>query len=96
LIRPPVNEKLKYDVKAPLSRWRQLTAFDTAQQCESERRLGINQAKKEFDEARKQLVAAKQFSEEWKDAAHFDSAMWENWKIALEARCIASDDPRLK
>jgi len=77
LMIPPAAGKGAVDFEAPLRRWPQAAAFDTAKACE--------------DSLRDLYTTAK---------ANFQSVGSDENKRGIDsltfARCIASDDPRLK
>ncbi len=67
--------------RVPYSEWATYRAFDTAEDCEKERERRIDNASKMLDRTRD--LPARQ--------AASDTMMY--WSLA---RCLASDDPRLK
>lgn len=68
------------DRAAPLSRWTHISSFDTATTCENARQRLIDLAKGQEKELRDKYP---------------DSLPTLGTHLANEARCIASDDPRL-
>jgi hypothetical protein len=83
LIMPPTGRTLRVGLAAPLSQWRTVGTFNSADDCESGKRKGLPLLEKRIKEkAGKAGVAA------------HDSDV--QVLAGLSLRCIASDDPRLK
>jgi hypothetical protein len=76
----PVRQRI-YDTDAPLKKWTHVQAYDTAKECENEIDLGLKRSEN-------RLKSAKTDKENL-------VAKWTLEALQL-ARCIASDDPRLK
>lgn len=71
---------LQLDRNAPLSRWTHEASFDTAAACQ---------------EGRKRLIAFEQSQEAELRRDHPEGLPRLGTELALESRCIASEDPRL-
>jgi len=76
----PVRQRI-YDTDAPLKEWTHRQAFDTGKECENEIDFGLKRSEN-------RLKSAKPGKEDL-------VAKWTLEALQL-ARCIASDDPRLK
>ena len=88
LMMPPIKGNLpdlKTDTDAPLSRWQQRGAYDTAKACEE--KLEVLQGADGLTEAESKLSAGKNVTA--KELQILSAPI--NY-----ARCVATDDPRLK
>lgn len=83
LMGPPPAENMKIDSTAPLSHWKSIRVYDTADACEAGRTEIMAEAKQD-------LGAINHTPESSLTLAHqrFDEAI-------QFAECIATDDPRL-
>jgi hypothetical protein len=96
LMHPPVNEKtLKYDLNVPLRQWKQMSARDSARECEAAKLNLIKDYRNSLNEAQNE-VASNQDKARSDDLKNWVRYQGENLTAAMAARCIASDDPRLK
>jgi hypothetical protein len=87
--------------KAPLSRWNQMGAFDTAAACDKERESRCQAAAKALDEVEREIAAlpdtGKRPLSEAAPKVYDDDVTVSTFALGIQAsRCIASDDPRLK
>lgn len=80
LIVPP-RSKGQYDYEAPLRKWSQFSAYDTAEQCQN----GLNYW---HESVKKKLEGATDAKSRAETQKYLDAI--------ASSRCIASDDPRLK
>lgn len=73
----------EFDITVPLPKWVQLNSFDTAKDCEENRKSKTNFWKGDIGEG----------PEETKTREHIEARIRQHIEAS---RCISSDDPRLK
>jgi hypothetical protein len=86
LMLPPWSSPSKFDDKAPLNQWEQANAYDSAAVCEKSRYDTVKDLLKGHA-PNGNLLDQKTLTPETADY---------NARLYAAARCIASDDPRLK
>jgi hypothetical protein len=93
LLMPPITaESFEILAEAPLHQWRQVHAYDTAEQCETSRRNAMSVEKERSElkwHARNADPADRRKSQELKRAAA------EYIALVMVSRCVSASDPRL-
>src|SRR5262245_34736822 len=90
LLYPPST-----DGKEPLGTWHQSGAYGSAESCERDRLRRIDSIKTAAAKDRLNAKKAKTEADvrQWKEIMELYEDQYKQW---VRARCIASDDPRLK
>jgi len=81
LMTPPMDAQHNVRSDLPLGQWAITLSFDSAKECEAER-------SREFDHSLKDLTDPANMST--------DQLIRDGWKVELQRKCVATDDPRLK
>ena len=89
--------RLQYepDLTAPLRSWTQYRSYDTAKECEAEKKTNTNSQREVLSKHQAELKQVTNPEDPyWKEQTVLMSfGIWNTWRNSL---CIASDDPRLK
>jgi hypothetical protein len=102
LMVPPVDSNRDVDLTAPVDQWHVLEAFDAAESCKDQQSLYREVMQTMEKDLKKGMKSWKQLSEKDKDKL-LDKTVPEFYELRKlkgygfdSARCIATDDPRLK
>lgn len=89
------EKRCEPDPTAPLREWRHYRSYNTANECETEKKARTQYEAGELNKAQAELKSSTNAEDRvWKDGiAKTSFGIWIRWQKSL---CIASDDPRLK
>lgn len=91
LMEPPVIPSSdRYDVQAPLSRWKITARFDTAAQCHARRKQLIHKM------AAPTLPSPEKLRKQGITVQDWIAGQLSGIDEFISMRCVATDDPRLK
>ncbi len=104
---PPIGEKpfrlgdcnrTYLPLEAPISQWENAFSFDTAADCAEGKKLHYSTAEAQVEKAIKTLPDNGKgcHGNNESPSQHFVSILLGRQLAAVEAQCIATDDPRLK